>query len=149
MKQEFITSKGKVINERNILFIKYFKLPFSETVLYKVLFGFLPPIMLISFLFFLEGPIDFYFKVLLWLLFTVNNFNHLWDVLVRLSFSNRIPLDRITAFDVKDDINGLETIVTLTLKSGRKRIIPFRTLEKQYEPFTELITQQIAQPQFA
>jgi hypothetical protein len=69
--------------------------------------------------------------------------------LIKRSFANRIPLNRIKSFEIKPDEIGLETFVILHLKSGRYKKIIFRTLKKQYEPFTELVSQHITQPQFA
>ena len=72
-----------------------------------------------------------------------------YDVLFKRSLAKRIPLNRIRSFEIKPDEIGLETFVVLHLKSGRYKKIVFRTLEKQYEPFTELVSQFITQPQLA
>ena len=148
MKQEFVTSKGKVIFERNVLFFRYMKLYFSETVLYKFIFGVLPFIALILFIVFFDEPSDI-IRVLMWFFFMASNYNHLLDILYRLSFSNRIMVSKIVDVKMEPAENGLETNVILLLKSKRKRIIPFRTLEKQHESFFEFITQQIAPAQLA
>jgi hypothetical protein len=47
---------------------------------------------------------------------------------------------------VETDDHGLETRVVLYLKSGRRKEIIFRTLEKQHEIFLDHLTRFIVQP---
>jgi hypothetical protein len=140
MKTAFITVRGRINLERNILFIRTSNLQLSETVAFKFFLAFAPLLVLLLILFEENGPKK-YVQVLMWSFLVVAKINYLYDVLFRLSFSNRIPLSNIVSYDLKDDPNGLETIVTLQLKSGRKRILVFRTLEGEYEPFLETIAQ--------
>ncbi len=148
MKQEFVTSKGKVLIERNILFYKIYKWNFTDTLLWKYLLAF-GPILLFLIILFEENVPKKYLHIITVLIIVFNYFHHLYDVVIKLSFSNRIPLERIVSFEVKEDVYGLEKNVNLKLKSGRIRIIPFRTLEKQYEPFIEFLSLHILQPQLA
>jgi len=72
-----------------------------------------------------------------------------YDILLKRSLAKRIPLDRIRSYEIKPDEIGLETSIILQLKSGRYKKVVLRTLEKQYESFTELVSQHIIQPQLA
>ena len=82
-------------------------------------------------------------------LFFSQHFKQLYFVLFRKSYSDFIPLNRIISFELKPDEFGLETEVRVHLRNGRYRSIIFRTLEKQYEPFTNMLSQYIAQPQLS
>jgi hypothetical protein len=75
----------------------------------------------------------------LYLIWTIDRFPTLYKLLVKTSFSKRIPLQNIDSVILKEDENGLETQVILQLKNNRNRTIPFRKLEKQYEDFLEAI----------
>ena len=90
-----------------------------------------------------------YFGGVIFLIMALFHAEPLYDILFKRSLSNRIPLNRIKSFEIKPDEIGLETFVILHLKSGRYKKKFFRTLEKQYEPFTELLSQHIIQPQLA
>jgi hypothetical protein len=149
MKQEFITSRGKLIIERNIIFNRVKKVHLSESIAYKLFLAFVPPIVFILTLFFEDLGPKKYIHLVMWGIFIFINFHHLIDVLIKLSFSNRIPINSIQSFEIKEDDLGLETFVHLRLKSGRTRKIVFRTLEMEYEPFTALLSQHSVQPQFA
>ncbi len=149
MVQEFITSKGKVINERNILFFRNLTLYFRDTILSEV-FVFLALVTLFLFkIFETEKNNADYFEAVIIAIMALFNGERFYDILFKRSLSKRIPLNRIKSFEIKPDQIGLETFVILHLKSGRYKKIVFRTLEKQYEPFTELVSQHITQPQFA
>lgn len=149
MKQEFITSNGKIVNERNILFIKTLKWRLGETFIGKLLWALVPVFaILISTL----GNQDIKDYFPLWIIVALyfKNFKLLYQLLFTRSFASRIPLDSIRSFELKeDDSTGLETNVYLTLSSGRVRVIPFRTLEKEHELFLALVSQFTTQPQLA
>lgn len=143
MKQEFITSNGKVVNERNILFIKTLNLHFSETLIAQWLWA-LVPLLAIAFSTFLqEGPKTL--SGLFYLILFLDNLKLLYKLVFVKSFACRIPLQNIISFETKPDNIGLETDVILKLRSGRYRTVKFRMLENQYQRFTELISEQISQ----
>jgi hypothetical protein len=150
MAQEFITSNGKVTKERDVLFIRNLKLSFSNTLVYQAGYPF---IVLIAFIlqFIRTTDIEFayYFRIIFWAILLSSQIPALYDILIKRSFAKRISLNRIKSFEIKPDEIGLETFVILHLKLGRYKKIAFRTLEKQYEPFTALFSQHITQPQFA
>jgi hypothetical protein len=149
MVQEFITSNGKVIRERDVLFVRNLNFSFRDTI-FAELFSFLVWITFSLFnLFETEKDNADYFGAIFFLIMALFHAGPLYDILFKRSLSNRISLNRITSFQIKPDEVGLETFVILHLKSGRYKKINFRTLEKQYEPFTELVSQHIIQPQFA
>lgn len=68
----------------------------------------------------------------------------LYEIAFLKHLKNTIPLEKIRSFKVLNDHHGLETIVTLKLQSGRTKEIPFRTKEKEYEAFVDLISQQLS-----
>lgn len=146
MNQEFITSNGKVVRERNILFIKTLKFHFSDSIIGQWLWALVPVFAIL-----ISCSLDGWRKVsgLFYLLLFFDNLKLLYRLLFTKSFAGRIPLEKINSFEIKPDKTGLETHVILKLKSGRYRTIAFRTLEKQYEPFTELISQHIFQLQLS
>lgn len=149
MKQEFITVKGKVdLNEKRLL-IQDLRFNFWKTAIGEILF---PCFTLIVafFSFFNPGkPFGYFATFILMALFFSNSFKQFYSVLFKKSYSGFVPVNRIVSFELKPNEFGLETEVRVHLKNGRYRSIAFRTLEKQYEPFTELLTHYIAQPQLA
>lgn len=149
MNQEFISSYGKVINERKILFIKILKPRLSSDSWMGQWLWALLPVIAIGISLFDNNVVKKYVSVIFWTLLFWGNLKQLFELLFKRSFATRIPLSRITSYEIKQDEIGLETFVHLRLRSGRIRIIAFRTLEKQVEPFTELVSQHIAQPQLA
>lgn len=149
MKQEFITSRGKAILENNSLFLKNYKIDFRQTIAGQIWF----PLVLIAagVLKFIRptSPVDYYigtFWILFFLIFQSGKF---YNVVVRKSFSSRIPLNRIVSFKIEADEFELETEVILQLKNGRYRSIAFRTMEKQYEDFIEALSAFVAYPHMA
>ena len=149
MKQEFITVSGKVIIEKNILLIRAFYFRVNWSIILKLIVPLLIWMMFIVLLF--DEPKDskWNFRIFMWGLMSVLQLPNIYEMLIQRSYSNSIPLNRIKSFEVKQDIVGYITLVIIKLKNGRYRTIKFRTLEKQYESFTELVSQHIIQPQFA
>lgn len=147
MKQEFITSRGKIEVQRNTIYIKDLKFGFDESVAGQLLFPF--AFLVATVLKFIEPdhPLDYFGGAMFAIMFLFYT-DRIYDLLVKRSIAVRIPLNRIESFDLKQE-NSLETNVILYLKNGRYRSILFRTLEKQYEPFAETISLHIAQPQTA
>ncbi len=138
MNEEFITTNGRVIFERKVLFIKTAKMRFSDSGLGQWLWALLP-VGVITASFFKEDEVRKWASILIATVIFSKNFVLLKHLIVKKSFASRIPLKRVVFFQLEPDATGLETKVHLTLSSGRVRTISFRTLEKQYEPFTELL----------
>ena len=148
MKHEFISSRGKVIIEGNVLYIRYLQGNFEETIAGRL---FLPAILLALSLLKLiwpEEPLDYIIGGF-WALFFLGYAPRIYDILVKRSIAGRIPLNRIQSFELVPDEIGLETELRLHLKNGRYRPIRFRTLEQQVLPLTQLLTQFTGAPQFA
>jgi hypothetical protein len=148
MKQKFITAKGRVEVERDILFVKTVKFYFFESTFALVLFAVLPLLILPLMIAAYDEPKDF-IRILLWGILTINSLPEVYRIAFKKSFATRIPINHVLSFEVRPDMNGLETHVVLRLHSGRERKLTFRTLEKQHEMFTEFLSQHIAQPQLA
>ncbi|HVE61180.1 MAG TPA: hypothetical protein VNA26_05145 [Chitinophagaceae bacterium] len=150
MVQEFITSNGKVIKERDVLFIRNLKLSFSNTILYQVGFPFIALIgFILQFIRATDIEFVYYSRIVFWGIILSSQIPALYDILTKRSFAKRIAINRINSFEIKPDGIGLETFVILHLKSGRYKKIIFRTLEKQYEPFIQLVSQYITPTQLA
>ena len=148
MKYEFTSLKGKVLIENNVILIKTLDLDVS-TFFFRFLIPLVIPVFYIAWLFnFQENPKNYVSVIFLGLL-SIMQLPTIYNIVIRKSYSSRIPLDRIISYEVKPDIKGLETIVYLKLKSGRYRQISFRNLEKQYEPFLEIISAHITQATLA
>ena len=147
MKQEFIISSGKIIVERNILYLR--RLVFHE---YSRKMDWLLPGVFICWAVLkwsdIENNFD-YFSAFVISTLALFNIYPLYDIFFRRCWSNRIPLSRIVSFELKDAENTIEKHLILHLRSGRYKKIAFRNLEQQYEPFIELISPHIYQPQQA
>ncbi len=148
MKQEFTTLYGKAIFDNNRIFIRTFDVPFSRTSFAVVAYQLLYLVIFVS-QFFVYEPPRRYVGILLWGLLLAFHLPDLYLVLFKRSYANMIPVQHIRSFNIENDHRGLHTTVSLVLANGRERKILFRTLENQYQPFTELIEQHIAQPQLA
>ncbi len=146
MAQEFISVHGKLMIEREKLFIRTLLMPsFTETIFF-IAVGFLS-ISLFLARFFAESDWDLFKSIVIALVIVLPRISVLYDVLMKRSFSYRIPLSKIKSYEALPDNLGLETILKLHLSSGRYRSIRFRTLEKQIEPLTEAIEKHQSQLQ--
>ena len=140
MKQEFITTRGKLIIENNSLFIRNYKIDFRETVAGQLWFPFLLIAAGILICIYADKPLDYFIGTFWILSFLLFHSKKVYDVLIKKSFSGRIQLSRIHSFEIRPDEPGLETEVLLHLRNGRNRSILFRTMEKQYEAFTDALS---------
>ena len=149
MKQEFITWKGKIIIENNILYIRSYYFVLNWQIIRLIL----SLIFLIFFVaLFFENPkdADWKTKAFIWsLTVCVIVLPTLYETLLKQSYSNAIPLNKIESFQERKDAIGYKTFVILRLKSGRLRTIKSRTFEKQHEQFIAILSQYISQPQIA
>ena len=149
MDHEFVTSAGKIfLNNKRLLIqdvkFNFWKSAVGEMIIPALFIGW----FVICFID-LSRPFSFFASFLFSGVFLVYYFKRLYNAIVRKSYSNYIPVNRIKSFELKPDEFGLETELRLHLRNGRYRSIVFRTLEKQFDPFTELVSCYIAQPQFA
>jgi hypothetical protein len=143
MKQEFITTQGKVILENNMVRIK--KLIHRSNGENSYLFsGAFYCLFLLStdskitpLVYIMLGIICFIFFVILFELFFIK------------TWKNHFPIEQIKSYRVDRDLVGLETKVTLVLKSNRHKEIYFRNHEHQLDGFLEAVTKHITQTQFA
>jgi hypothetical protein len=147
MKQEFISSNGKVVIERDNLYFKNIKTPLDETAFWKILLLAAPLLLFIMNLM-RDNPRG-YAGAVLWGFLFVLRLPDLYEFLFQSSYASRIQLRNIVGVEVIPDTAGLEVYLKIQLKSGRYRKIIFRKLEGQYEPLVELIYQRMAQPSFA
>lgn len=148
MKPKFITLYGKVVLDNNRIFIKAFDVPFTRTSFAQVTYQLLFVVIFILQFFFRDG-LRLYLGIFIWGILLAGHLPDLYRVLFKRSYANFIPLKNIRSVNIENDHRGLHTTVSLMLANGRERKIIFRTLENQYQPFTELILQHIAQPQLA
>jgi hypothetical protein len=148
MKQEFITLYGKVVVERNILFIRNTDVPFSRSVFARIGYYLLLVALFIMQFFRDEKALQYTGIVVVGFLL-LSRLPDLYDCFIKRSYANRISLDQIQSVEIRENEFDLNMDVLIRLKNGRYRQIIFRKLENQYEPFAELITQHINQVQFA
>ena len=142
MKKTFITSKGIIEIERNVLFIKNRKFIFHETGFARIIWALLPPAYLVLILFFYEDAFKYYLRVVIFGIWTIDQIPSIYTLLLKTSFRKRIPVELIDSVNIIEDKNGLEVHLLLHLKNKRTRSIPFRKLEKQYEELLENISLQ-------
>jgi hypothetical protein len=140
MKQEFITLRGRLVLDDEKLVIKNFKLKDNRDFYWGIAWT----AVLLNY--FSSGAkirsLAFVLLVLIgfiWIFWII-------DLLFFTCLKNTISLDRIKSYKVETDDHGLETRVVLYLKSGRRKEIIFRTLEKQHEIFLDHLTRFIVQP---
>ena len=142
MKQEFITARGKLFIDDEKLVIRNYKLKNRSDMYWMGLMALVclyrlekdSPIAMLNYL--LLGIIGFILLL------------SLIEVLFIYSWKNKIRLQEIVTYKVTNDQVGLETMVTLKLRSGKQKEILFRTHEQQLQPFLELISQQTVLTQF-
>lgn len=148
MKQEYLTSRGKLIVERDVLYIRNLKSSIGDTILGLTFYPLIALILSVLRFVSAEDNMD-YFVGLIWgIIFLANGYS-IYDVLFRRSFSKRIPVQRIKSFELKPDQFGLETELIMHLKNGRYRSVFFRTMENQYKPLAEYLSAHQLEPQFA
>jgi len=143
MKQEFITTNGKVIIDDGVIHVK--KLVHHSSGEFNFLIFWT---MYILFLLIDETkirPLLYIVLGLLALAFLIMIFER---VFIK-SWKKKIPLANIKSYRVNKDVAGLETKVVLFLRSGRQKEIVFRNHDHQLDPFLDIVTQQITQTQFA
>ena len=139
MAQDFFTVHGKVVVERDKLFIRTIKpRPFTETPLFHIVVGLLSIAVFVT-CFFIEDPrrrvMNFILSVALlgrWVL-------PLYTIVFKTSLADRIPFSRIRAFALHPDPSGLETALLLHLMNGRERKIIFRLREKEWEGLSQVL----------
>jgi hypothetical protein len=148
MKQEFITSRGKVIIERNVLYIRTLKFSLTDSIAARLFYSLIPLGLFFIQLFEPESA-KRNMSLFIWGGLALLHIYPLFDLLFKRSIASRIPLERIRSFEVKADPSGLESNVILHLSNGRYRQICFRTLENQFEPFLEAIGQSVTTTQLA
>jgi hypothetical protein len=147
MKQEFVTVYGKVIIEKDKLFIRSFEVPFSRTPFAQVGFEVSFLLVLVLQFFTSDGP-GRYVGIIVWGLVLLVRLPNLYDVVFKRSYASRIALSKIKSVKTEEDTHGLETYVILNLHNGRYRKIIFRRLENQYESLVEAISQHTSQFQY-
>jgi len=143
MKQEFITTQGKVIIEDGMIRVKKL-IHRSNGEFNYLIFGAFYALYLLGtdskvmpLVYLLLGIIGFLILVFLFELFFLK------------AWKNNFPIEQIKSYRVNRDHTGLETKVTLILKSNRQKEIVFRNHEHQLDGFIEAVTQFITQTQFA
>jgi len=132
MRQEFVTTTGIAVVENNILYVKrktgsnyktLFRIVVSLLFIYRVLLEIeKEPSPKRSI-----GIFVYSVATLIWLTPLI------YDLFTK-SLSNRILLTKIESYKIEEDVNGLEVHLILQ-HSFRKKIITFRKLENQLEPF--------------
>ena len=148
MKQEFITSLGKIEKVKDVLFIKNLDFRFHHSLFYEL---FIPVgWIIVTIIRSLTAENNFdYIQSIVSAILAIGHGYPLYDVLFKRSLAKRIPLNRIINTEMQHSNSRLETYVILHLKSGRYKRIAFRTLEKQHQGFLETISPYLAAPQAA
>lgn len=149
--QEFVTLYGKAIIERDVLFLRSFYVPFTRTNFFRIGYELVFLLILTYWVIAFTSGDDpkRFISVLGWSFIVLLRTPRLYDVLLKRSYANRIPLHRIKDVTSVADSQGLHIFVKLHLANGRYRKICFRTMEKQYESFIEAISHHLEQTQFA
>lgn len=148
MNHEFVTVYGKAIIEKDKLFIRSLDVPFSKTafsqIAYELFF-----VVVFALQFFKEHGPMVYVSLLAWGVVFAFRLPAIYDVLFKRSYASRIALNKIKSMEIEEDTHGLQIFIILNLQNNRYRKIPFRKLENQYEPFTEVISHHLTSSQLA
>ena len=140
MAQSFFTVNGKVVVERDKLFIRTIKpRPFTETPLFQIIVGLLAIAVFVT-CFFIEEPFKRFSRLVLSLFLLGQWVVPLYRLVTKTSLANRIPFNRIRSFALQPHPNGLETALLLHLRNGRERKIIFRMREKEWEGLSQVLT---------
>jgi hypothetical protein len=134
MKQEFATLYGRIIIERDVLYLHAPYLPFEKTAFAQVAYELLWMALFAMRLFGADTPTRIVITVIFGLL-VLSRLPNMYDKFFKRSYASRISLSSIRNFTVKDDHHGLQTELKLQLRNGRYKSIIFRKLENQLEPF--------------
>ena len=148
MKQDFVTSLGKVEKVRNIIFIKNLDFHFHHSLFYEL---FIPIAwIIVTLVRSLTAQNNFeYIQAVVSAALAIGHGYPFYDILFKRSLSKRTPVDSIKSYEIQASKSGLETYIILHLQSGRYKKIAFRTLEKQHEGFLETISPYLAATQSA
>ena len=146
MTQEFTTTKGKAVLERNVLYLKNLDWRFHHSILYELIVPLFWIMITIMKFYEAREPFEYFVAFVLVTLAIFHGYP-IYDLLFRRSLSARIPMVKIVDFTTENSLSGLETFVILKLKSGRYRKIAFRTKEPDHEAFTDMLAQSIHKPQ--
>ena len=139
MAQDFFTVNGKVVVERDKIFIRTIKpRPFTETPLFQVIVGLLAIVVFVT-TFFIEDPLKRFFRIVLSIFLLGQWLVPLYKLLTKTSLADRIPFSRIRSFALQPDSNGLEISLLLHLVNGRERKIIFRLREKEWEGLSQVL----------
>jgi|GEM_PF-1261780 len=138
MKQEFVTSEGKLTIDNGVLI-------FDRVIRrmdYKHHIGIVLALTFAFRLFYAFGEQVPAKRSLEFMLYGVGTL--IWTVpllyrLLHRSQAKKIHLQKIESYQFDEESNELETHVRLNLRSGRIRIIPFRNLENQMESFLAVL----------
>ncbi|RYZ59064.1 MAG: hypothetical protein EOO14_08865 [Chitinophagaceae bacterium] len=139
MKQEFVTTTGLVSIEQGLVRFERKVLSMNYQLLAEI--G-LPIFFVLRFFSLLEkdtSPMKNIGLLIYGILSLMGIISLLYTVFKR-SFSNQIFVQNIRSYRVQEQANGLEVQLTLILKSGRERIVTFRKLENQVEPFVNALS---------
>jgi hypothetical protein len=90
-----------------------------------------------------DTPFDWLY-VLLGLIWIAPHLKHIFEFLFQKIWRWYIPLSEVRTIVLDPHYNELEQKVTITVKSGRKKVYVFRTSEHQAEAFTELVSSSIS-----
>lgn len=149
MKQEFVTLYGKVVIERDVVYIRSLELPFSKTAFAVISYNMLW-VLIFLMQFFRDDEPRKYIGILMFGFLLLFRIPEIYDALIKRSYASRIPLNRVKTVNTEEEEHiGLNVTVVLHFKIGRYKKIVFRKLEQQYQPFVEAVSQYITQPQFA
>lgn len=146
MKKEFITSRGKAIIKNGVLYVRNIK---PDNQLSWDVFRFFAFVIVGSWRMIDADRNSDYVVGAVFLITAFLYSETVIDLFFKRSLSNRIPLNKITNLEAKEDENGLDINLFIHLRSGRYKLVAFRRLENQHAPFIHYIEQHIAHPQLA
>jgi len=89
-----------------------------------------------------ETPLDWVY-VLLGLIWIAPHLKHIYAFLFQKVWRWYVPLAEVSTVVLDPHYNELEQKVTLTVKSGRKKVYIFRRMEHQAEAFVELVASRL------
>ena len=149
MKQEFTSLYGRVSVEDGTIVLKNFYLRAGDNLISKLIFTIVPWVVFLSILFSGFDDAGSKTRLIIWGFLSALSLIYAYELLFLDSYSNKVSITNVQACEAEKDRVGYITTVILKLRSGRRRIIRFRSFEGQHEAFLNLISQHISQSQFA
>lgn len=144
MKQKFYTLHGWIHFQNDHLYFRSPYVPLSKTALAQFAYALFWPAALVLIIF-LNGSSRRTLDLIFWSVLLLIRIPDIYDIFLKKSFANKIPLQDIRSYELTEDQYNMQTTLRLKLKNGRYKKIIFRNHENQLHPFIDAISPFLSQ----